>query len=43
MSEAHAGETLKAVTGWARYARLFTDDDETEAFAFDEAGRSPSP
>ncbi len=38
MSDAYAGETLKAVTGWARYARLFTCDDETESFAFDKAG-----
>ncbi|CAO3358731.1 ABC transporter, ATP-binding protein (cluster 10, nitrate/sulfonate/bicarbonate) / C-terminal AAA-associated domain [Azospirillum palustre] len=37
MSEGYAEETLKAVTSWARYAELFTYDDETETFAFEDA------
>lgn len=37
MSEDYAEETLRAVTGWARYAELFTYDDESETFAFEDA------
>ena len=37
MSESYAEETLKAVTSWARYAELFTYDDETETFASEDA------
>ena len=37
MSESYAEETLKAVTSWARYAELFTYDDETETFAYEDA------
>lgn len=37
MSEDYAEETLKAVTSWARYAELFTYDDEAETFEFEDA------
>lgn len=35
MSEDYAEETLKAVTSWARYAELFSYDDEAEAFVIE--------
>ncbi len=34
MSDGYADETLRAVTSWARYAELFTYDDESESFGF---------
>ncbi len=37
MSEGYAEETLAAVTNWARYAELFTYDDEAETFEFEDA------
>ncbi|MBP2233234.1 NitT/TauT family transport system ATP-binding protein [Azospirillum agricola] len=37
MSGDYAEETLKAVTSWARYAELFTYDDQTETFALEDA------
>ncbi len=37
MSEDAAEEALKAVTSWARYAELFTYDDEAEAFVIEAA------
>lgn len=36
MSEGYADDTLHAVTSWARYAELFTYDDERETFAFED-------
>ncbi len=37
MSDSYAEETLRAVTSWARYAELFTYDDESESFGFEDA------
>lgn len=37
MSEGSADETLRAMTGWARCAALFTYDDGSETFAFEDA------
>ncbi len=37
MSDGYAEETLRAVTSWARYAELFTYDDESESFGFEDA------
>ncbi|WP_338084146.1 AAA-associated domain-containing protein [Azospirillum baldaniorum] len=36
MSEDYAEETLNAVTGWARYAELFTHDTEAGVFCREE-------
>ncbi|MFD1627505.1 nitrate/sulfonate/bicarbonate ABC transporter ATP-binding protein [Azospirillum griseum] len=36
MSDGYADETLRAITSWARYAELFTYDDESESFGFED-------
>ncbi|WP_353859478.1 nitrate/sulfonate/bicarbonate ABC transporter ATP-binding protein [Azospirillum formosense] len=43
MSEDYAEETLNAVTGWARYAELFTHDTEAGVFCREEADQPPRP
>ena len=35
MSEHAAGETLKTVVSWARYAELFAYDEQTELFSLE--------
>ena len=35
MSAKFAEKTIKAVTAWARYANLFTYDEQSETFALD--------
>ena len=38
MSAKFAEKTVKAVTAWARYANLFTYDEQSKTFALDSAG-----
>jgi NitT/TauT family transport system ATP-binding protein len=41
LSEADAEKTLRAVTGWGRYAELFSYDDQSRSFSLGTAAEAP--